>query len=175
MSHMTLEYSANLRAAAASASCARKLAQFMTGLIVEGQPVFPPARRAGARHSLRRVLHCRRQHRRMPVSCTPFSRSARGAASAAKAGDLHGAVRHHEGAFRGAIRASGPWPYRSNSSSSAKAARSSTITCTHDSRNLASTTSPCCPQKPSARLPNDCTTPARAARNCGTFPRNIPA
>lgn len=43
MSHMTLEYSANLRPAGRFGELCRKLAQFMTGLIVDGQPVFPTA------------------------------------------------------------------------------------------------------------------------------------
>jgi 5-carboxymethyl-2-hydroxymuconate isomerase len=43
MSHMTLEYSANLRAAGQFGTLCRALAQFMTGLIVDGQRVFPPA------------------------------------------------------------------------------------------------------------------------------------
>jgi 5-carboxymethyl-2-hydroxymuconate isomerase len=42
MSHMTLEYSANLRAAGGFGELCRKLAQYMTGLRLEGQPVFPP-------------------------------------------------------------------------------------------------------------------------------------
>ena len=42
MSHMTLEYSSNLRAAGRFDELCRKLAQFMTGLKIEGQPVFPP-------------------------------------------------------------------------------------------------------------------------------------
>lgn len=42
MSHMTLEYSSNLREAGRFDELCRKLAQFMTGLKVEGQPVFPP-------------------------------------------------------------------------------------------------------------------------------------
>jgi 5-carboxymethyl-2-hydroxymuconate isomerase len=42
MSHMTLEYSANLRAAGRFDELCRKLAQFMTGLEVEGKPIFPP-------------------------------------------------------------------------------------------------------------------------------------
>ncbi|MGO9512308.1 MAG: 5-carboxymethyl-2-hydroxymuconate Delta-isomerase [Steroidobacteraceae bacterium] len=42
MSHMTLEYSSNLRAAGRFGELCRKLAQYMTGLEVEGQPVFPP-------------------------------------------------------------------------------------------------------------------------------------
>ena len=42
MSHMTLEYSSNLRAAGRFGELCRKLAQYMTGLKVEGQPVFPP-------------------------------------------------------------------------------------------------------------------------------------
>jgi len=42
MSHMTLEYSANLRAAGRLDELCRKLAQFMTGLEVEGKPIFPP-------------------------------------------------------------------------------------------------------------------------------------
>jgi 5-carboxymethyl-2-hydroxymuconate isomerase len=42
MSHMTLEYSANLRSAGAFSELCRKLAQFMTGLEVEGKAIFPP-------------------------------------------------------------------------------------------------------------------------------------
>ena len=42
MSHMTLEYSANLRAGGRFGELCRKLAQFMTGLEVEGKSVFPP-------------------------------------------------------------------------------------------------------------------------------------
>jgi 5-carboxymethyl-2-hydroxymuconate isomerase len=42
MSHMTLEYSSNLRAAGRFGELCRKLAQYMTGLKAEGQPVFPP-------------------------------------------------------------------------------------------------------------------------------------
>jgi 5-carboxymethyl-2-hydroxymuconate isomerase len=42
MSHMTLEYSSNLRAAGRFDELCRKLAQFMTGLEVEGQAIFPP-------------------------------------------------------------------------------------------------------------------------------------
>jgi 5-carboxymethyl-2-hydroxymuconate isomerase len=42
MSHMTLEYSANLRAEGRFGELCRKLAQFMTGLRVEGVAVFPP-------------------------------------------------------------------------------------------------------------------------------------
>jgi 5-carboxymethyl-2-hydroxymuconate isomerase len=42
MSHMTLEYSGNLRAAGRFDELCRKLAQFMTGLEVEGKPIFPP-------------------------------------------------------------------------------------------------------------------------------------
>jgi 5-carboxymethyl-2-hydroxymuconate isomerase len=42
MSHMTLEYSSNLRAAGAFPELCRKLAQFMTGLEVDGKPIFPP-------------------------------------------------------------------------------------------------------------------------------------
>lgn len=41
MSHMTLEYSSNLRAAARFEELCRKLAQFMTGLEVDGRSVFP--------------------------------------------------------------------------------------------------------------------------------------
>jgi 5-carboxymethyl-2-hydroxymuconate isomerase len=43
MSHMTLEYSANLRQAGGFGDLCRKLARFMTGLRVDGLPVFPPA------------------------------------------------------------------------------------------------------------------------------------
>ena len=42
MSHMTLEYSSNLRAAGRLDELCRKLARFMTGLEVEGKPIFPP-------------------------------------------------------------------------------------------------------------------------------------
>ena len=41
MSHMTLEYSSNLRAAGRFDELCRKLAQFMTGLEIEGKPIFP--------------------------------------------------------------------------------------------------------------------------------------
>jgi 5-carboxymethyl-2-hydroxymuconate isomerase len=41
MSHMTLEYSANLRAAGRFAVLCRDLAQFMTRLEIDGKPVFP--------------------------------------------------------------------------------------------------------------------------------------
>jgi len=41
MSHMTLEYSSNLRAAGRFDELCRKLAQFMTALEVEGKPIFP--------------------------------------------------------------------------------------------------------------------------------------
>jgi 5-carboxymethyl-2-hydroxymuconate isomerase len=43
MSHMTLEYSENLRATGHFGELCRKLARYMTGLVVDGQPVFPPA------------------------------------------------------------------------------------------------------------------------------------
>jgi 5-carboxymethyl-2-hydroxymuconate isomerase len=42
MSHMTLEYSSNLRAAGRFAELCRKLAQYMSGLELEGKHVFPP-------------------------------------------------------------------------------------------------------------------------------------
>jgi 5-carboxymethyl-2-hydroxymuconate isomerase len=42
MSHMTVEYSSNLRAAGRFGELCRKLAQYMTGLQAEGRPVFPP-------------------------------------------------------------------------------------------------------------------------------------
>jgi 5-carboxymethyl-2-hydroxymuconate isomerase len=42
MSHMTLEYSANLRADGRFGELCRKLAQFMTSLQAEGAAVFPP-------------------------------------------------------------------------------------------------------------------------------------
>jgi 5-carboxymethyl-2-hydroxymuconate isomerase len=42
MSHMTLEYSANLRADGDFRGLCGKLAQFMSALRVEGAPVFPP-------------------------------------------------------------------------------------------------------------------------------------
>jgi 5-carboxymethyl-2-hydroxymuconate isomerase len=43
MSHMTLEYSANLGATGRFGELCQKLARYMTGLVVDGQPVFPPA------------------------------------------------------------------------------------------------------------------------------------
>ncbi len=42
MSHMTLEYSANLRESGEFGDLCRKLSQFMATLRVEGQAVFPP-------------------------------------------------------------------------------------------------------------------------------------
>jgi 5-carboxymethyl-2-hydroxymuconate isomerase len=42
MSHMTLEYSANLRDKGGFGELCRKLAQFMTALRVGGTAVFPP-------------------------------------------------------------------------------------------------------------------------------------
>ena len=42
MSHMTLEYSSNLRAAGRLDELCRKLARFMTGLEFESRPIFPP-------------------------------------------------------------------------------------------------------------------------------------
>jgi 5-carboxymethyl-2-hydroxymuconate isomerase len=42
MSHMTLEYSANLRDEGRFGELCRELAQFMARLRVEGEPVFPP-------------------------------------------------------------------------------------------------------------------------------------
>jgi 5-carboxymethyl-2-hydroxymuconate isomerase len=42
MSHMTLEYSANLRDEGRFGELCRKLAQFMSALRVEGAAVFPP-------------------------------------------------------------------------------------------------------------------------------------
>ena|SRR5277367_4906621 len=42
MSHMTLEYSANLRADGRFGELCRKLGQFMTALKVDGAAVFPP-------------------------------------------------------------------------------------------------------------------------------------
>lgn len=42
MSHMTLEYSSNLRADGRFVELCQKLARCMTGLEVEGAPVFPP-------------------------------------------------------------------------------------------------------------------------------------
>ena len=42
MSHMTLEYSANLRAAGRFGELCRELAQYMTALRVGGSAVFPP-------------------------------------------------------------------------------------------------------------------------------------
>ena len=42
MSHMTLEYSSNLRAEGRFAELCRKLARFMVALETEGTSVFPP-------------------------------------------------------------------------------------------------------------------------------------
>ena len=42
MSHMTLEYSANLRAAGHFGELCKSLARFMTALRVDGAAVFPP-------------------------------------------------------------------------------------------------------------------------------------
>jgi 5-carboxymethyl-2-hydroxymuconate isomerase len=42
MSHMTLEYSANLRDTGRFGELCRKLARFMTALRMEGAAVFPP-------------------------------------------------------------------------------------------------------------------------------------
>jgi 5-carboxymethyl-2-hydroxymuconate isomerase len=42
MSHMTLEYSANLKAKGRFGELCQKLAQFMSALRVDGMPVFPP-------------------------------------------------------------------------------------------------------------------------------------
>jgi 5-carboxymethyl-2-hydroxymuconate isomerase len=42
MSHMTLEYSANLRAEGRFGELCRQLAQYMTALRVDGAAVFPP-------------------------------------------------------------------------------------------------------------------------------------
>src|SRR5258708_12856077 len=42
MSHMTLEYSANLRGEGRVGVLCRKLAQFMTALRIDGAAVFPP-------------------------------------------------------------------------------------------------------------------------------------
>jgi 5-carboxymethyl-2-hydroxymuconate isomerase len=42
MSHMTLEYSANLEVQGRFGELCRKLAQFMTALLVDGKQVFPP-------------------------------------------------------------------------------------------------------------------------------------
>jgi 5-carboxymethyl-2-hydroxymuconate isomerase len=42
MSHLTLEYSGNLRQGAGFADLCAKLAQFMTALEVDGSSVFPP-------------------------------------------------------------------------------------------------------------------------------------
>jgi 5-carboxymethyl-2-hydroxymuconate isomerase len=42
MSHMTLEYSANLRGEGRFGELCRKLAQFMTALRIDGAAVFPP-------------------------------------------------------------------------------------------------------------------------------------
>ena len=42
MSHMTIEYSGNLRQGGAFTDLCRKLAQYMTALEVDGSRVFPP-------------------------------------------------------------------------------------------------------------------------------------
>jgi len=42
MSHMTLEYSANLRADGRFAELCRQLARYMTALRIDGAAVFPP-------------------------------------------------------------------------------------------------------------------------------------
>jgi 5-carboxymethyl-2-hydroxymuconate isomerase len=42
MSHMTLEYSANLRGEGRFGELCRQLAQFMTALRIDGAAVFPP-------------------------------------------------------------------------------------------------------------------------------------
>jgi len=42
MSHMTLEYSANLRANGAFTALCTKLARYMTELRIDGVPIFPP-------------------------------------------------------------------------------------------------------------------------------------
>src|SRR5258707_7625798 len=42
MSHMTLEYSGNLRHGGGFSGLCRKLAQYMTALEADGSPVFPP-------------------------------------------------------------------------------------------------------------------------------------
>jgi 5-carboxymethyl-2-hydroxymuconate isomerase len=42
MSHMTLEYSANLQGDGRLGALCRKLAQFMSGLRIDGAAVFPP-------------------------------------------------------------------------------------------------------------------------------------
>lgn len=42
MSHMTLEYSSNLRANGRFGELCRELARFMTALSVDGEAVFPP-------------------------------------------------------------------------------------------------------------------------------------
>jgi 5-carboxymethyl-2-hydroxymuconate isomerase len=42
MSHMTLEYSGNLRGIGGLPKLCRKLSQFMAALEVDGRPVFPP-------------------------------------------------------------------------------------------------------------------------------------
>ncbi len=42
MSHMTLEYSGNLRHGGAFTDLCRKLSQYMTALEVDGSAVFPP-------------------------------------------------------------------------------------------------------------------------------------
>jgi 5-carboxymethyl-2-hydroxymuconate isomerase len=42
MSHMTLEYSGNLRAVGRFGELCRELAQYMTALVVDGKHIFPP-------------------------------------------------------------------------------------------------------------------------------------
>jgi 5-carboxymethyl-2-hydroxymuconate isomerase len=42
MSHMTLEYSGNLRSEGRFVDLCQKLARYMTGLTIDGAPVLPP-------------------------------------------------------------------------------------------------------------------------------------
>jgi len=67
MSHMTLEYSGNLRHGGAFTDLCRKLAQVHDGAGSGRLCGVSARRRAGARHSLRRILHCRRHLERRGI------------------------------------------------------------------------------------------------------------
>ena len=71
MSHMTLEYSANLRADGRFGDLCRELARYMVELRVDGPAGVSAGRRTGARHRLRGVSASPTAASRMPGSCTP--------------------------------------------------------------------------------------------------------
>ena len=106
MSHMTLEYSANLRAGGRFGDLCRKLAQFMTGLNVEGQPVFPPG---GVRvRAIPCEDYCIADGSVQDAGFVhAILKIGAGRSDAAKHATVHRSVRHHEGAFRGAICGAG--------------------------------------------------------------------